>query len=460
MRAILSHMISKLSTTAGLIGLASTICVALAATTLGYFSVTHAVTLSVDGKTHTVRTFGDDVSDVLAGEGIKLQSRDVVVPSLASGVDDGDTITVRYSRPLEVSVDGVEKTYWTTATKIETALDQLGIKHGQAALSTSRSASIDREGMALAITTPKRFLVKIGGKDARRVKVAAPTVRALLNRLHAKYDANDIVKPALAKRIKAGDKITVIHVRKARKHVAREAVAAGVVEKPDSSQYAGERTTVSAGKPGLRDVTYKVVFHNGKVFRRVVLSQTVLRKPVAAVVRVGTKKVAAGGAWDRIAKCESGGNWHINTGNGYFGGLQFAQTTWNSFDAPNYAARADLASREEQIDIADRVLASEGWNAWPVCSQYAGPAGPPDTSSASHRAHVRRSHRTRHTLQDRPETVARSWEKIYVVERGDSLYSIARTKHVKGGWKALYERNRAVIGANPQNLHVGTRLAY
>ncbi|MCZ4499971.1 MAG: hypothetical protein JWQ74_2526 [Marmoricola sp.] len=373
MRATLSHMISKLSTTAGLIGLAVTICVALAATTLGYFTVTHEVKLSVDGKTHSVRTFGDDVSDVLAGEGIKLASRDVVVPSLTSGVQDGDTITVRYSRPLAVSVDGKKHTYWTTATKIETALDQLGIAHGQAALSTSRSASIDREGMALAITTPKPFLVKIGKADARKVKVAAPTVRALLTRLHARYDGDDIVKPALGKRIQAGDKITVIHVRKVRKHVAREAVPAGVVEKKDPSAYAGDRTTVSSGRAGVRDVTYKVVLHNGTVFRRVVLEQSVLRKPVAAVVAVGTKQMpsstANGGAWDRIAKCESGGNWHTNTGNGYYGGLQFNLGTWR---ANGGSGRPDQASREQQIAVAERVrAASGGYGAWPHCGKLA-----------------------------------------------------------------------------------------
>jgi hypothetical protein len=164
--------------------------------------------------------------------------------------------------------------------------------------------------------------------------------------------------------------------------------------------------------------------------------------------------------WDRVAQCESGGNWHINTGNGYYGGLQFAASTWSSFDGPGYASRADLATREEQIDIANRVLATEGWNAWPVCSQDAGPAGPPD-AAVNHGAHVRHANHASHrTLQNKHETVARPGEQIYVVQRGDSLYSIARTQHVTGGWQALYDRNRAVIGPDPQHLHVGTRLAY
>jgi hypothetical protein len=174
---------------------------------------------------------------------------------------------------------------------------------------------------------------------------------------------------------------------------------------------------------------------------------------------------AASGAtdaqWDRIAQCESGGNWHINTGNGYYGGLQFAASTWTSFDGHHYATRADLASREEQIDVANHVLAAEGWNAWPVCSQYAGPPGPADTAHI-HRAHVRHAkHNVRHAGQPTTvHTVAHGDERIYVVRHGDTLYSIARTHHVKGGWHALYERNRAVIGPDPQHLHVGMRLAY
>src|SRR3954447_21884658 len=78
--------------------------------------------------------------------------------------------------------------------------------------------------------------------------------------------------------------------------------------------------------------------------------------------------------WDNVAHCESGGNWHTNTGNGYYGGLQFTQGTWMNYGGQQYASRADLAAKEEQIVIAERVLHAQGWGAWPVCSHYAGPA--------------------------------------------------------------------------------------
>jgi peptidoglycan hydrolase-like protein with peptidoglycan-binding domain len=76
--------------------------------------------------------------------------------------------------------------------------------------------------------------------------------------------------------------------------------------------------------------------------------------------------------WDRVASCESGGNWAINTGNGYFGGLQFSPSTWTSFGGGRYAARADLATKGQQIEIAQNVLRAQGPKAWPVCSTKAG----------------------------------------------------------------------------------------
>lgn len=80
----------------------------------------------------------------------------------------------------------------------------------------------------------------------------------------------------------------------------------------------------------------------------------------------------SGDVWDRIAACESSGNWHINSGNGYYGGLQFSQSTWEAFGGLAYAPRADLATRDEQIAVAQRTQAAQGWNAWPVCSYHAG----------------------------------------------------------------------------------------
>ncbi|GGN89889.1 hypothetical protein GCM10011579_085240 [Streptomyces albiflavescens] len=127
--------------------------------------------------------------------------------------------------------------------------------------------------------------------------------------------------------------------------------------------------------------------------------------------------------WACIAECESSGRWDANTGNAYYGGLQFRQPTWKDFGGLVYAPRADLATRAEQIKVAEKVVAIQGWEAWPVCAK-------------------------RYELKGR----------MHVVKAGDTLSSIARKYQVKGGWKALYKANKQMIGSDPGRLSVGTLL--
>ena len=94
---------------------------------------------------------------------------------------------------------------------------------------------------------------------------------------------------------------------------------------------------------------------------------------VAGLGLVGTQSATAEGTvWDEVAQCESGGNWSINTGNGYYGGIQFNSRTWKAYGGDKYAPRADLATREQQIDIAKKVQANQGWGDWPACTSKLG----------------------------------------------------------------------------------------
>jgi hypothetical protein len=137
----------------------------------------------------------------------------------------------------------------------------------------------------------------------------------------------------------------------------------------------GSSTVVRGGRDGLRNVTYRIMFRNGRLVARKVVSQEVLRDPVARIERVGTKTVApnfAGGTtvWDRLAQCESGGNWATNTGNGYYGGLQFSLGTWRAYGGSGLPSNA---SRLTQIAIATKIRnASGGYGAWPACAASLG----------------------------------------------------------------------------------------
>jgi hypothetical protein len=154
--------------------------------------------------------------------------------------------------------------------------------------------------------------------------------------------------------------------------------------------------------------------------------------------------------WDRVAQCESGGNWHINTGNGYYGGLQFTESTWAGYGGLNYAERADLASKDQQITIAERVLRGQGWGAWPVCSAYRGAADGPEWGTQLS-AKPARGHHARAAARK----VARA---VYVVRAGDTLFGIAQRHQVRGGWRALYRANRTLIGSNPDLIRIGMHL--
>jgi len=116
----------------------------------------------------------------------------------------------------------------------------------------------------------------------------------------------------------------------------------------------------------------------GNTIAKTALAGAVVSAPL---VTAGQAQAAPDNVWDRVAQCESGGNWGISTGNGFQGGLQFTQSTWRSFGGSQFASTANRASREEQIVIAEKVLAGQGWNAWPVCSRKAGARG----SSATQR---------------------------------------------------------------------------
>ncbi|MCX5335257.1 transglycosylase family protein [Streptomyces sp. NBC_00140] len=130
-----------------------------------------------------------------------------------------------------------------------------------------------------------------------------------------------------------------------------------------------------------------------------------------------------GWPWSCVALCESSGRWDADTGNGFYGGLQFWQPTWEGFGGLTYAPRADLATREQQIAVAQEVLAVQGWEAWPVCSKRYGLKG-----------------------------------RMHTVKPGDTLSAIARKYGIQGGWRALYQANKEMIGDYPDRLNVGTLL--
>jgi resuscitation-promoting factor RpfB len=353
------------------------VALAVAGSTYGYAALSSTVTVSLDGQSREVTALGGTVGDVLEAEGIDIGRHDEVAPELDETVTDGTRIAVRFGRPLQLNIDGVEKTHWVTATTVSGALGQIGRTFENAALSVSRGSGISRGGLALEVVTPKTLKVKVGPRRLVTEKVAAVTVEDVLEELDVPVDRDDQVKPALGKEVADGDKVVVTRIRVVTRKVTAEPIDYPTVEREDDSAYEGEETVVNAGREGLRNVTYRLVYRNGELTARKVVRQQVLRQPAARVVEVGTREAApapdysgGGTVWDSLAQCESGGNWAINTGNGYYGGLQFSLSTWRAYGGAGYPHQQ---SREYQIMIAERLRAATGgYGSWPACSASLG----------------------------------------------------------------------------------------
>ncbi|KOV21551.1 transglycosylase family protein [Streptomyces sp. XY152] len=186
----------------------------------------------------------------------------------------------------------------------------------------------------------------------------------------------------------------------------------------------------------------------------------------------GAAQAADVETWDKVAACESTDDWDTNTGNGYYGGLQFTQSTWEAYGGTRYAPRADLATKDQQIAVAEKVLDGQGPGAWPACSARAGltrggdtpdirPAA--DTSGGNEKSGRSDKRAGGSSVEDvKPHTTPQSRAgraEMYTVVRGDTLSGIAVEERVGGGWRKLYDANRSTIGGDPDLIVPGQRLA-
>ena len=222
--------------------------------------------------------------------------------------------------------------------------------------------------------------------------------------------------------------------------------------------------------------------HKGQARTTAVLAGAALLAPLGLLAASGNAAAADSGVWDRIAQCESGGNWHINTGNGYYGGLQFSAGTWRAYGGSAYAATADQASRSAQIAVATKVQHAQGWGAWPVCSARAGASGSaPGTSSGtvsekstkksssgskseSATGSTKKQSTKKATPSKPAKTPARGTNNAsrgtsrgdYTVREGDTLSAIAAQHGTT--WRKVYAANKSVIGADPDLIVPGQQL--
>jgi resuscitation-promoting factor RpfB len=350
----------------------------LALTFAGGFAVAahKTVTLTVDGSQMTVATMKSRVIDVVKENGFDVDERDDLYPAADQPVHQSETIVLRRSRPLQISLDGANsRQVWTTAATVQEALAQLQMTD-KAPAAASRGSRVPLAGMSLPVVSAKTVQLNDAGV-VRTVRLAAPNVASLLEAAGVPLQQRDTVVPDAFSPVTDGMQIQVTRIR-IEKLEQRLPLLPNNKRIDDVTMNMSRQVVDDPGAPGTQDVTFAVAKVNGIETGRLPVANVIITPARDGVLRVGAKpgtevpSVSDGAQWDALARCESTGNWAINSGNGFYGGVQFDQNTWERNGGLRYAARADLATREEQIAIAEVTRARQGWGAWPVCSGRVG----------------------------------------------------------------------------------------
>lgn len=361
------------------------------------------VVVDVNGKEIPVSTMSGDVQGALEAAGVEVGTEDLVYPAPSQPLEDSETVSVKTAKQVSVVVDGQERDLTSNAVTVKELLQDVPAYRPGAEVNAEPGDSVS-DGTTVEITQPKIVSVNDGG-EVVYTAIAAETVGEVLEERGIELDQDDTVTPAPETPLENNMSIDVKRV--ATEEVTEQEtfdVPTQYTEDPNAPE--GKETVVEWGQSGLKDVTSKVTTVNGEVTGEEVLNETVVREATPAVVSVGTKApepaptttasaggdnssggnsgggdsgggaaapaVANGGVWDRLAQCESGGNWSINTGNGFSGGLQFHPQTWQAYGGGQYASTAAGATREQQIAVAEKVQAAQGWGAWPACTSKLG----------------------------------------------------------------------------------------
>jgi uncharacterized protein YabE (DUF348 family) len=338
------------------------------------------VTLKVDAESKTLQTEAATVGQVLANAKYTVGEHDVVAPALSTKVNSGSTIVLKRGRLLHLSVDGIARDVWVTAPTVADALADLGYNNTAQFSSVSRDKRLPLDASALEVRTPKQVTVTHDGQT-QIVTTTAATVAQVLANASVTVGAADILSVPATSAPSAGQVIVVQRVE-VKTIVVTEAVAFPTTGKPDPTMVVGQIKVITKGKTGTARVTYNLGTVDGKEISRTKIAVVVLTQPSPQLQNVGSKPKPAKPAaaapasssgnglnWDAVAKCEAGGKWNINTGNGYYGGLQFNKGTWLSNGGGAYAPTANLATREQQIAVATKLYNARGSSPWPVCGK-------------------------------------------------------------------------------------------
>ncbi|MEU7056827.1 ubiquitin-like domain-containing protein [Streptomyces sp. NPDC046197] len=347
------------------------VVVFLAGGTTAFVAKDKAIELDVEGRPRTLHTFADDVTELLAEQGVRVGAHDVVAPAPGTALASGDEVAVRYGRPVRLTLDGHRHEVWTTARTVEGALRQLGVRAEGAYLSASRSQPIGRTGLALDVRTERTVTIMADGR-ARTVRTNAATVREAVEEAGITLRGQDTTSVAPGSFPRDGQTVTVLRITGTRE-AREEPIPFSVQRVADPSLFRGTEVVDRAGQPGVRRITYALRTVNGVREKPRRIATQVVREPQPQVIRVGTKAhpPSVRGTdhldWHGLAACESGGRPDAVDPSGTYGGLyQFDNGTWHSLGG---TGRPQDAPADEQTYRAKKLYLKRGASPWPHCGQ-------------------------------------------------------------------------------------------
>lgn len=366
----------RMRLTRRLLGLA--LVAGLAASLLGW---SDRVEVVVDGEQHRLRTYAGTVGEVLDTLDIEVGPDDAVRPDPDRPVRDGLEISVDRAIVVEVVVDGAPPEPVTAPVSsvagVLTAAGLDDVRERGAELTPAWTAPV-ADGDRVEVRLPTTVAVVADGR-VRATRTLTTSVDAALTEAGIELGADDVVLPAPEAPLE-GEVVEVV-IQRVEVEVVRDEVELERRElRRETDELERGLTRLAAeGADGLRVDTYEVTVVDDVEVDRAIVGREIVAAPEPRVIEVGTAEPAMPSTsvpvstWDRLAECEANGNWQNVSRNGmYFGGLQFHPQTWRSHKPAHYPASPLDATREQQIFVAERVLASQGWAAWPACSRRLG----------------------------------------------------------------------------------------
>jgi uncharacterized protein YabE (DUF348 family) len=332
-----------------------------------YVAFEKTVNVSVDGSVRQIHSFASTVGAALASDNVTTGSHDLVSPAPGASLADNSTITVRYGRPVDVTVNGAATHAWVHFATVGSALQELGIRtQGARFVSATAATPIGRSGLSFSVFTMRHVTFLVDGKSDP-LDTTAATIDQAMGQAGIALHNQDSPSVSLASLPVDGETVSILRIT-GTTEVKQVSIPYTVTKQNDPTSYVGATTVVTSGVNGVAQVTYAIQIINGVKQAPKEISRAVTKQPVTEVEKVGTKALPTNVAslnWAALANCESGGNpKSVDSSGTYYGLYQFSVSTWDSLGGSGLPSNA---SASEQTTRAELLYQRSGAGQWPVC---------------------------------------------------------------------------------------------